>query len=599
MDDCGACFGSNLAKDDCSVCHGNNTLCAGCDGLPNSGLELDPCGLCVPAGTSLCARARIKSETKMVTPMVAAAMGSSLVILCLLVLAVLLYLYRARKSATVAAHQAELTKAAPTGNVFIVTTDIESSTMLWETDPAAMIDVLETHNAIMRDTMAATGGYEFKTEGDAFFVAYTNVEDVIAFCVYVQDALMATAWPAWLNEALPTGDPSVWNGVRVRMGVHVGPASHTFDERAARMLYFGRVVKLATLVTDSGAGGQIMVSRPVVDALAASRQPSAKRSPRDGPKSPRVDVILTPIARLSFDGIHETCEVWELLPLELAGRTSALTERRLYKNAEAVELLDPEADQGLAEAMPRGIRAGTPIGMRAAVAAAAAVSADGEQGVANATTPQTTAIPLTYSIHDSAKTSVALVARLTEAAAQRRSPDRTFPVARSSSRSRTRNTLARSRTQGRTMTKIRSVTAFRSRGSGLNNSVSNVLDLERDRSNSVSRAESTRSNPDLESGESRSAMSVKDRVASIRERMAVRRSVSISHTRRTSGSRIRRLSQRSLTQAASDALWASPTSHECSHSSVLSETARSIGDTSVQGVELGDLLSEDGSSMMS
>lgn len=32
--------------DACGICNGTNTTCAGCDGVPNSGLEYDACGVC-------------------------------------------------------------------------------------------------------------------------------------------------------------------------------------------------------------------------------------------------------------------------------------------------------------------------------------------------------------------------------------------------------------------------------------------------------------------------------------------------------------------------------------------------------------------------
>ncbi|KNC54284.1 uncharacterized protein AMSG_10263 [Thecamonas trahens ATCC 50062] len=52
LDDCGVCFGNNAAKDACGVCFGDGSRCAGCDGVPHSGLLPDVCGLCGGDGTS-------------------------------------------------------------------------------------------------------------------------------------------------------------------------------------------------------------------------------------------------------------------------------------------------------------------------------------------------------------------------------------------------------------------------------------------------------------------------------------------------------------------------------------------------------------------
>ena len=38
--------------DACGVCVGDNTTCAGCDGVPNSGLVLDICGVCGGDGST-------------------------------------------------------------------------------------------------------------------------------------------------------------------------------------------------------------------------------------------------------------------------------------------------------------------------------------------------------------------------------------------------------------------------------------------------------------------------------------------------------------------------------------------------------------------
>ena len=60
---------------------------------------------------------------------------------------------------------------APTGIVTLVFTDIEGSTVLWEHLGKAFKPVLDLHNQIFREAIAEFGGYEVKTEGDAFMVA--------------------------------------------------------------------------------------------------------------------------------------------------------------------------------------------------------------------------------------------------------------------------------------------------------------------------------------------------------------------------------------------------------------------------------------------
>ncbi|GMG56415.1 unnamed protein product [Ambrosiozyma monospora] len=56
----------------------------------------------------------------------------------------------------------------PTGHVALVFTDIKNSTLLWDTFPFPMRSAIKVHNSIMRRQLRIIGGYEVKTEGDAF-----------------------------------------------------------------------------------------------------------------------------------------------------------------------------------------------------------------------------------------------------------------------------------------------------------------------------------------------------------------------------------------------------------------------------------------------
>ena len=48
---CDGVANSGLVNDECGVCGGDNSSCAGCDGVPNSGLTVDACGVCGGDGT--------------------------------------------------------------------------------------------------------------------------------------------------------------------------------------------------------------------------------------------------------------------------------------------------------------------------------------------------------------------------------------------------------------------------------------------------------------------------------------------------------------------------------------------------------------------
>ena len=63
---------------------------------------------------------------------------------------------------------------APTGTVVLVFTDVQSSTQLWEQCGEAMQAALDVHNQVLRARLATTSGYEVKTQGDSFMVAFAS-----------------------------------------------------------------------------------------------------------------------------------------------------------------------------------------------------------------------------------------------------------------------------------------------------------------------------------------------------------------------------------------------------------------------------------------
>ena len=80
---------------------------------------------------------------------------------------------------------------APTGVVTLVFTDVQGSTVLWDRVPDGMRRALVLHDTIMRETLSAAKGYEVKTEGDAFMVAFASATAAVRWCLRAQEKLMA------------------------------------------------------------------------------------------------------------------------------------------------------------------------------------------------------------------------------------------------------------------------------------------------------------------------------------------------------------------------------------------------------------------------
>eukprot|EP00163_Fabomonas_tropica_P017455 TRINITY_DN30_c0_g1_i1.p1 TRINITY_DN30_c0_g1~~TRINITY_DN30_c0_g1_i1.p1 ORF type:complete len:2576 (+),score=281.31 TRINITY_DN30_c0_g1_i1:473-8200(+) len=158
----------------------------------------------------------------------------------------------------------------PSRVVAFVVTDIESSTKLWSWNPTVMRLATETHNNIMRHCLASFGGYEIKTEGDAFFIAFSSPLDAVSFCVSARRALLTADWPELLleSETVPTvkspdQERYLARGLRVRFSVDYGPANQVPNASTKRVSYVSPALNLATRLVDGIHGGQIIATKLV------------------------------------------------------------------------------------------------------------------------------------------------------------------------------------------------------------------------------------------------------------------------------------------------------------------------------------------------
>lgn len=155
---------------------------------------------------------------------------------------------------------------APTGELAIIFTDIKKSTGLWETCPDAMRSAIQIHNDILRRQLGIIGGYEVKTEGDAFMVAFATTTAALLWCFNCQNQLLEAEWPTEILEQpqcrvqCDTENNTIFRGLSVRMGVHWGEPVSENDPVTNRMDYFGPMVNRASRISAVADGGQIFVS---------------------------------------------------------------------------------------------------------------------------------------------------------------------------------------------------------------------------------------------------------------------------------------------------------------------------------------------------
>ncbi len=160
--------------------------------------------------------------------------------------------------------------AAPDGTVTIMFSDIEGSTVLTERlGDKAWMAVLKEHNAIVREQVKAHGGFEVKSEGDGFMVAFGSARRALDCAMEIQRALAErnnavgapdTGPSGPLGEAegaaggAAPGAVAGGNAIRVRMGLHTGETIKEGED------FFGKNVILAARIAAQATGGEILVS---------------------------------------------------------------------------------------------------------------------------------------------------------------------------------------------------------------------------------------------------------------------------------------------------------------------------------------------------
>ena len=132
--------------------------------------------------------------------------------------------------------------AAPDGTVTILFSDIEDSTVLTERlGDQAWLELLRKHNALIRKELRAYDGFEVKTIGDAFMVAFQSAKKGLDCAIAIQ-------------KAFDGHNAAEGKHVKVRIGLHAGEVIKDNDD------FYGKNVILASRVAGKAVGGEILVS---------------------------------------------------------------------------------------------------------------------------------------------------------------------------------------------------------------------------------------------------------------------------------------------------------------------------------------------------
>jgi class 3 adenylate cyclase len=146
-------------------------------------------------------------------------------------------------TATVYSEQPDLrSHTAPDGTVTLLFSDIEGSTPMNERlGDQRWMELLREHNGLIREQVGSHQGFEVKTEGDGFMIAFQSARQAIQCAVAMQGAF------AKRNE-------SAEEPVTIRIGVHTGEPVKDADD------FYGKDVNLAARIAGTAAGGEILVS---------------------------------------------------------------------------------------------------------------------------------------------------------------------------------------------------------------------------------------------------------------------------------------------------------------------------------------------------
>ena len=200
---------------------------------------------------------------------------------------------------------------AKSGKAALVFTDIKSSTATWEACPEGMKEGLAVHNQVIRKLIFDHGGYEVKTIGDAFMIAFESPVAAVTFALAVHERLYGATWPvALLDVPQCAREAGAWHGLRLRIGVNYGDVEVTPNPISQRFDYFGNTVNKAARAESSTVAGTVGVTPDVFTCLDDSVLDTA---------------VVVSLGNITMRGVSKPVELRALFPKTLKNRQTYVT----------------------------------------------------------------------------------------------------------------------------------------------------------------------------------------------------------------------------------------------------------------------------------
>lgn len=128
----------------------------------------------------------------------------------------------------------------------IMFTDMVGYSALTQKNEALALELLKSHNELLRPVVSRFGGREIKTIGDAFLIEFASALETISCAVEMQRTLHN------YNATAPVG-----RNIQIRIGIHVGDVIHREGD------VFGDGVNIAARIEPLAPSGGICISEDV------------------------------------------------------------------------------------------------------------------------------------------------------------------------------------------------------------------------------------------------------------------------------------------------------------------------------------------------
>lgn len=207
----------------------------------------------------------------------------------------------------------------PSGTVTFLFTDIEGSTKLAQKFPRFYESRLLEHDSILKETIEAYGGYQFRKVGDAICASFLNASDAVNAAVESQRKLNAEG-----NKEFR---------IKVRMGIHTGQAEYQGGD------YLGYLtLTRASRVMSVAYGGQILLTQDTFKNINGmlpenvSLRDMGERRLKDLFRPERIHQIVTSGLENDFPALKTLDERLNNLPIQLTSFVGREEEIRQIRN---------------------------------------------------------------------------------------------------------------------------------------------------------------------------------------------------------------------------------------------------------------------------